>query len=65
MSDGVRWTYRVHEQILPSLNRAKVNDGKFTGGIAGVRGQFEARRSFECSQSRPMLWVTLAFTALA
>jgi hypothetical protein len=21
---GVRWTYRVHEQILPSLNRAKV-----------------------------------------
>ena len=21
---GVRWTYRVHEQILPSLNRAKI-----------------------------------------
>ena len=24
LRDDVRWTYRVHEQILPSLNRAKV-----------------------------------------
>ena len=65
VSDGVRWTYRVHEQILPSLNRAKVNGGKFTGGIAGVRGRFGARRSFDCSQSRPLLRVTLATTASA
>jgi hypothetical protein len=25
IAPGVRWTYRVHERILPSLNRAKIN----------------------------------------
>ena len=58
---GVRWTYRVHEQILPSLNRLKVPvrlDGpapvvRHTGYLDPVEEARKLERNIEILEQDP------------